>query len=236
MDLMNEQKRRALEEIIGYRFQSPALLCQAMTHSSYSKEMKQKAQDIPHYERLEFLGDAVLELVTSEMLYEKFGWDEGKLTKKRAAIVCEESLSYIAKELSLGDYLVLSRGEDKTGGRMRPSILCDVVESLIGAVYLDGGMEKARDLIYRLVFTRLKDNPSVSGKDYKTLLQEKVQAEGTPAPVYRVISEDGPPHRRVFTVELLIGGEVAATGIGTSKKQAEQEAAGKLILPSKSNT
>lgn len=222
---LSESKLREVEEILSYHFTDTALLVQALTHSSYSKEMKQKGIQAEHYERLEFLGDAVLEVVTSEMLFHQFDWDEGKLTKKRAAIVCEESLSYIAAKLGLGDYLILSTGEEKTGGRKRSSILCDLVEALIGAVYLDGGMKEAKDLIGRMVFSHLKDNPAVSGKDYKTVLQEKIQAEGGEAPYYRVISEEGPPHKRIFTVELLISGKAVAEGTGSSKKQAQQAAA-----------
>ncbi|MBO4888771.1 MAG: ribonuclease III [Firmicutes bacterium] len=222
---LSESKLRKVEEILSYHFTDTALLVQALTHSSYSKEMKQKGIEAEHYERLEFLGDAVLEVVTSEMLFHQFDWDEGKLTKKRASIVCEESLSYIAAKLGLGEYLILSTGEEKTGGRKRPSILCDLVEALIGAVYLDGGMKEAKELIGRMVFSHLKDNPAVSGKDYKTVLQEKIQAEGTEAPVYKVICEEGPPHKRIFTVELLIGGKAVTEGTGSSKKQAQQAAA-----------
>ena len=222
---LDETRIRQIETILSYHFSDPKLLVQALTHSSFSKEMKQKSIDIENYERLEFLGDAVLEVVTSEMLFHQFDWDEGKLTKKRASIVCEESLSYFAGILGLNQYLILSVGEEKTGGRKRPSILCDMVEALIGAVYLDGGMKEAKELIGRIVFSHLKDNPAVTGKDYKTVLQEKIQAEGGAAPQYRVIAEDGPPHARVFTVELVIDEKAITQGIGNSKKQAQQAAA-----------
>ncbi len=222
---LDETKIRQVETILAYHFRDPGLLIQALTHSSYSKEMKQKAIEVENYERLEFLGDAVLEVVTSEMLFHQFDWDEGKLTRKRASIVCEESLSYIAGLHGLNRFLILSAGEEKTGGRKRPSILCDLVEALIGAVYLDGGMKEAKDLIGRMVFAHLKENPAITGKDYKTILQEKVQGGGGEAPVYRVIKEDGPPHERVFTVELLLDGKAVTTGIGNSKKQAQQAAA-----------
>ena len=222
-------KIQEIEAILSYHFSNADLLFQALTHSSYSKEMKQRSIEVENYERLEFLGDAVLEVVTSEMLFHQFDWDEGKLTRKRASIVCEESLAYIAGILGLGEFLLLGTGEEKTGGRKRPSILCDVVEALIGAVYLDGGMKEAKELIGRIVFAHLRDNPALTGKDYKTVLQEKVQSRGGEAPTYRVIAQDGPPHERVFTVELLIDGRAVAKGIGTSKKLAQQAAAEEAI-------
>ena len=234
---LSKQEIRELEEILRYHFRDARLLSQALTHSSYSREQSQTGKTVPDYERLEFLGDAVLELCTSDMLFHRFDWTEGKLTRQRANIVCEESLSFVAEKLSLGKYLILSYGEEKTGGRQRPSILCDIVESIIGAVYLDGGMEEARSLIQRILYHHLDEIPSVRGTDHKSALQELVQAEGKQAPSYQVILEEGPPHNRVFTVEITVDGHAICRAAGHSKKQAEQNAALQAIqlLYSKNN-
>lgn len=222
---LNNRQIEELQKILGYRFNDPGLLSQALTHSSYSREQAQRGSDVPDYERLEFLGDAVLELMTSELLFHRYDWPEGKLTRQRARIVCEESLSYVAKMLGLPGYLILSHGEEKTGGRQRPSILCDIVESVIGAVYLDGGLEEARKLIGRILYDHLDEIPAVYGRDHKTVLQELLQGEGKEPPAYEVIREEGPPHARIFTVSLSIGEEVVSSASGHSKKQAEQNAA-----------
>ena len=209
-----------LEAAIGYRFRKRELLEQAVTHSSRSGE--EGGED---YERLEFLGDAVLELLCSEYLFRRYDWPEGRLTRRRAEMVCEASLAYVARTFGFGRFLRMSRGELKTGGRERSSILCDVTEAIIGAVYLDAGLEEARALTERLVFSREAELPGERKKDSKTLLQEFVQQSGPELPEYRVAAESGMPHERVFTVELYFRNELISTAEGRSKKQAEQAAA-----------
>lgn len=224
---LTDVKLSEFETIIGYHFKNPELLKQALTHSSYSKEkMAKKGQAVVEdYERLEFLGDAVLELATSRMLFDTYDWPEGKLTRERARIVCESSLSFFARSLGYGDFLVLGFGEEKTGGRDRDSILCDMVESVIGAVYLDGGYEPASSLIQRLIFSRIKEIPDKKVRDHKTLLQEYLQGKGLEAPEYKVAEEIGPPHDRIFVIDLYLEGKKISTAQGKSKKKAEQVAA-----------
>ena len=223
---LTEKQLDRFEELIEYRFQNRKWLRQALTHSSYSKEQQQKVAD---YERLEFLGDAVLELCTSKMLFEKYDWPEGKLTKTRAKIVCEASLSYVARALSFGEFILMSYGEDKTGGRDRDSILCDVVEAVIGAVYLDGGLDESWALIDRLLFSRLEEIPNQRQTDYKSALQELLQGKGKDKPDYKVVAEEGPPHDRIFITELWLDGKAVCRGEGKSKKQAAQQAAEKAL-------
>lgn len=222
-----EQKKR-LEEfqtIIGYQFREPALLRQALTHSSYTgEEMGYK-----NYERLEFLGDAVLEVLTSEWLYRQYDWPEGKLTRRRAQIVCETSLAYVARKYHFGQYLYMNHGEEKTGGRDRSSILCDVVEAVIGAVYLDSSLDEARKLVERLIFQYDKELPGERQKDGKSALQELLQAQGRERPEYRTVAEEGQPHDRTFVVELYQENQLISTGHGRSKKEAEQAAATKAL-------
>ena len=233
--VLNSRARLAsLEKLIGYEFKDKSLIAQALTHSSFSREeqaqLGKKAALHPDYERLEFLGDAVLELTTSRMLYDKYDWPEGKLTKTRAKIVCEASLSAIARKLGLGDYLVLGHGEEKTGGRERDSILCDIVESVIGAVYLDAGLGEAEKLIERILFAHLDELPDQPTTDYKSVLQEKLQGEGKPTPEYKVALEYGPPHDRTFVIDLYLEGKRISRAEGHSKKQAAQEAAHEAIM------
>ncbi|MBQ1548750.1 MAG: ribonuclease III [Lachnospiraceae bacterium] len=217
MDLITEY-----EEKIGYEFKNKSLLEQAFIHSSFANETKLP----PHSdnERLEFLGDAVLEVVSSDFLFRNYpDLPEGELTRMRAALVCESSLAESARELSLGKYLKLSIGEDKTGGRERPSVLSDAFEATIGAMYLDGGLENARSYIEKNVLTNIDDK--ILYFDSKTALQEVVQSWHSGALSYRVIDEEGPSHKKIFTVEALVGENVIGTGKGNSKKNAEQEAA-----------
>lgn len=225
--LLTDKKLSQFETIIGYHFTNRDWLRQALTHSSYSKELQAKKGQtvVEDYERLEFVGDAVLELSTSRMLFDTYQWPEGKLTRERARIVCESSLSYIARELGYGDFLVLGFGEEKTGGRDRDSILCDMVESVIGAVYLDSDYETARDLIERLIFTHIQDIPDQKVSDHKTALQEYLQGKGQSVPEYRVVEEMGPPHDRTFVIDLYLEGKKICSACGKSKKKAEQEAA-----------
>lgn len=219
---LSEERLSKFEGIIGYQFQDRRWLRAALTHSSYSMEHPGKTTD---YERLEFLGDAVLELCVSKMLFETYHWSEGKLTKTRAKIVCEASLSYVARELSFGEFILMSYGEEKTGGRERNSILCDVVESVIGAVYQDGGLEAAQSLIERLILSRVDEIPERQQGDYKSALQELVQSQGKQTPEYRVVAEEGPPHNRVFVTELWMDGHMVCRAEGKSKKLAAQRAA-----------
>lgn len=212
-----------IEEKIGIGFKNKKLLNQAFIHRSYLNENP----GIPESnERLEFLGDAVLEFVVSEDLFQRFKKeDEGHLTALRARLVNTISLAQTAKELGVGQLLYLSRGEEKGGGRENPGLLADTVEALIGAIFIDQGIEKARNFISRFILKRLAEVVKKPLKDAKSLLQEFVQANGYPAPVYKVVKEVGPDHAKEFTVEVLIGGKPYAQGQGSSKQIATQEAA-----------
>ena len=216
---MNEQLKE-LEEKISYHFQDKHLLAQALTHSSYANEHR---LDHNHCnERLEFLGDAVLEIVTSDFLYHKYTEKpEGDLTKIRASIVCEPTLAYCAEAINLGSYLFLGKGEDATGGRNRNSVVSDAMEAVIGAIYLDGGFTNAKEFIHRFILTDLENKKLFY--DSKTILQEIVQADMEEGISYHLIKEEGPDHNKSFTVEVKIGETVYGTGSGRTKKAAEQE-------------
>ena len=210
-------KKRGLEERLGYSFVDASLLNLALTHSSFGS---------PNNQRLEFLGDAVLQLCISERLYsENPDWLEGKLTRQRALIVQERSLHAAAVYLELSDSLTLGRGEIISGGKLRPSILADAVEALIGAVYLDSGLEQAKAFIGRL-FSNID---SSEWQDYKTELQEYVQGQGASMLVYEIISSDGPAHDVRITSRVIIDGKEAGVGVGRSRKDAEQAAAKKAM-------
>lgn len=226
---MNDMERVAeLEQLIGYHFHNKELLLQALTHSSFSNEQKILKQK--NYERLEFLGDAVLELVSSQYLFEEMpDKSEGDLTKMRSSLVCEPSLAYCAKELRLGDFIRLGKGEEATGGRKRDSIRSDVMEAIIGAIYLDGGFEEARTFVLRFILSDLEHKKLFY--DSKTILQEIVQGEEHFGILsYEVTSESGPDHDKLFEVEAKIDGKVVSTGSGRTKKAAEQQAAYEAIL------
>ncbi len=211
---------KKLQDAIGYHFQDEALLKNAMTHSSYANEKGSGQSN----ERLEFLGDSVLGFVTADYLYHKMKDEpEGELTKRRAAEVCEKSLHKFALSISLGDYLLLGKGEQHTGGRERPSILADAFESLIAAIYLDGGIEPARAFILR--FLRDEDFSAEPVTDYKTMLQEIIQKNPEEHLDYVLVSESGPAHDRRFEVEVHLNSNVIGKGLGKSKKKAEQQAA-----------
>ncbi len=211
-----------LEEKIGYVFNDKKLIKTALSHSSYVNESNSNRS--VDNERLEFLGDAVLELVMSEYIYkENPDWKEGKMTKKRAAMVCEESLFASAKVIDLGDYLFLGRGEEATGGRQKSSVLSDAFESLIAAIFLDGGIENAKSFIYKYLIN-IYSEKCVSG-DHKTILQEYVQARHMGKIIYELESEEGPDHNRVFTYSVYVGEKKLATGTGNSKKAAQRSAA-----------
>lgn len=216
-----------LEEEIGYKFNNPELLLEAVTHSSYTNEMKINKR--AHYERLEFLGDAVLELISSEFLYEKYpNIPEGGLSKKRASMVCESSLAICARSMNLGKYIFFGKGEELAGGRERDSILADVTEAVLGAIYLDSGIEKAREYVNSHVLFELKEDELFV--DNKTILQEMVQHISHDSKLkYEVTAEDGPEHDKTFTVSVSLGEMVLAHGEGHTKKAAQQAAAYKAI-------
>lgn len=216
-----------LEERIGYQFHDIALLKQALTHSSYTNE--QKINRAKNYERLEFLGDAVLELVSSEFLFKEHKEiPEGQLTKMRASMVCEPSLAFCAKDLELGKFILLGRGEEHSGGRNRNSITSDVMEAVIGAVYLDGGMEAAREFINRFVLSDLEDKQLFY--DSKSNLQELIQGKLKKYLHYEILEECGPEHDKIFSAEVFMDGESLGKGTGRTKKAAEQQAAYEALL------
>ena len=224
---MNHQDGyRELEKKIGYVFHDQSLLILALTHSSFSNEVKDHKAE--NYERLEFLGDAVLELSVSEYLYENNPtMQEGDMTKLRASLVCEPTLAFCAREaFSLGEYLLLGKGEEMTGGRMRDSIVSDVFEAIIGAIYLDGGFANAKRFVERYVLTDMKRK--IGFTDSKTILQEYVQERGDELR-YELIEEIGPAHDRDYVMRALINGQERAIGRGRTKKGAEQMAAFEIL-------
>ena len=215
------------EKVIGYHFTNQGLLRQALTHSSYAHEHHMKP--LADNERLEFLGDAVLELVSSEFLYRSYPNDpEGNLTKTRASLVCEPTLAFCTSEIHLGDYLYLGKGEDMSGGRKRKSILSDALEAVIGAIYLDGGFANAKEFVLRFILTDIEHKQLFY--DSKTILQEVVQGSRSEELHYRLVREEGPDHDKSFVMEALIGDEVIGRGMGHTKKAAEQEAAYHALL------
>ena len=217
---------KEFQKMIGYEFKKEQLLRQALTHSSYANEKHMKK--LSDNERLEFLGDAVLEIVSSEFLYHNYEkLPEGELTKLRASIVCEPTLALCTEELRLGDYLYLGRGEDLTGGRKRKSILSDALEAVIGAIYLDGGFANAKEFILKYILTDIENKKLFY--DSKTILQEVVQSNHQQLE-YVLIGETGPDHNKSFTVEVHIDGKRMSEGIGHTKKAAEQEAAYKALI------
>lgn len=217
----------AIERNINYVFHNKTLLKQAMSHSSFTNEMKRK--NIESYERLEFLGDAVLELITSDFLFrKKKNLQEGELTKLRASIVCEFTLSEVARKLKFGEYVLLGKGEFMTGGNNRNSILCDLFESVLGAIYLDGGMEEAKKYVNTFLLSDI-ENLSLY-YDSKTTLQEMIQKDGKDDISYELLEETGPDHDKKFVVQVLISGKPLAKGEGKSKKDAQKMAAYQALL------
>lgn len=213
----------ALQERIGYTFTDPELLQHALTHKSYANEHR-----LPeHSERMEFLGDAVLNLVVSEHLMQACpGSSEGDLSKFRASVVSEPSLAAVARQIGLGEFLLLGRGEEQTGGRNKDSLLADCLEALIAAVHLDGGQKQAVAFIARFFEDLIRKSCVAGGaQDYKTTLQELCQERLKQLPEYAVVSESGPDHQKQFEVKLSIRGQVYGRGAGRSKKEAEQQAA-----------
>ncbi len=210
-----------VEKNIGYTFKNKELLLEAITHSSYSNEMRINRRN--HYERLEFLGDSVLELLSSEFLFDKYPTvPEGGLSKKRAAMVCEPSLAICARNMNLGDYIFFGKGEDMAGGREKDSILADVTEAVLGAIYLDGGLDNARIYVDDNILSVLHDEELFF--DSKTILQEYAQRNNINLS-YELVRESGPEHEKTFTVRVLLGNEILAECDGRTKKSAQHNAA-----------
>ena len=218
---------RELEARTGYTFRRPELLRQALVHSSYANEHKMEKSDCN--ERLEFLGDAVLEVISSDFLFHKYEKKpEGELTKIRASIVCEPTLAFCASQLELGEYLLLGRGEEATGGRHRNSVVSDAMEALIGAIYLDGGFASAKEFVERFILNDVEHKKLFY--DSKTILQEMVQSRDEGNLTYELLKEEGPDHNKSFEVCAKIGGVEAGRGTGRTKKAAEQMAAYHVLL------
>ena len=213
---------KEFEEIIGYTFKKKQLIRQALSHSSYSNERKHPDGS---NERLEFLGDSVLSIVVSDFLYKNLNVAEGQLTKIRASLVCEKSLHIFAKQIRLGDFLLLGKGEENTGGRQRPSILADAFEAVIAAIYLDGGMQAAAKHILRFMPEDIVHEAHPVFSDFKTVRQEVVQKNPEEKVEYVLIGEEGPDHNKRFVVEVCLNSQVIGKGSGRSKKEAEQFAA-----------
>ena len=219
----NKLDYKELHRLIGYEFKNKDLLITALTHSSYANEVKGGTK---YNERLEFLGDSVLSIVVSDYIYLHCpDLPEGKLTKLRASLVCEKSLYVYAKQIELGKHIRLSRGEKRSGGDDRPSILSDAFEALIAAIYLDGGIEPAKKFILRFVIPDIKSSKPKKFKDYKTSLQEIIQKNPEEKLTYVLVKETGPDHDKHFVVEVHLNSNVIGKGGGRSKKEAEQQAA-----------
>ncbi len=215
-----------LEDALGYRYKNKLLLQTALSHTSYANETYQDS--LRSYERLEFLGDSILGFVAAEYLFRTFPTKhEGELTRIRAELVCEKNLAHVARQLDVGSELLLGHGEEQGGGRDRSSILCDVMESLIAAAYLDGGFDAARGIVERVILPKLTE--VVKTHDYKTELQELVQRKKDQVLSYELTGESGPDHCKEFSVRVLLNGTPVGEGSGTSKKRAEQNAAMRAI-------
>lgn len=222
-----------LQSKLEVSFKQPNLLKQAFTHASYVNEHKPAPED---NERLEFLGDAVLELTVSEFLYEHFrDYSEGEMTRLRASIVCEPSLVKYAEALDFGRYVLLGKGEERAGGRERPALLADVFEAFIGALYLDQGLDVVKSFLQKVMFPSIvvEDKPRFT--DFKTQLQEYIQQRAMPALEYRIVEERGPAHDREFVAEVWMDSERLGGGIGRSKKEAEQKAASEALSEFQAN-
>ncbi len=222
--LQIEESFKLLQEELDIQFKSTKMLKQAFTHSSYVNEHRKKPYE--DNERLEFLGDAVLELTVSQFLFNKYPMmSEGDLTKLRAAIVCEPSLVRFALELNFGQYILLGKGEEITGGRARPALLADVFEAFIGALYLDNGLDVVVRFLDKVVYPKIQEGAFSHVMDYKSQLQELVQRDSSGVIEYTILHEIGPAHSREFVSKVALSGEALGTGTGRSKKEAEQHAA-----------
>lgn len=214
-----------LEKNLGFKFKNHNLLREALTHRSYLNEFKK--QKIQSNERLEFLGDAVLSFIVSDWLFKKFSqFTEGKLTNLRSNLVKTTSLTQVAQRLKIGNYLLLSKGEKETQGQKNPTLLANALEAIIGALFLDQGLEATKIFVWRNFEALLKE-VIYSGrlKDYKSLLQEKIQAQSSQSPIYKTIKEKGPEHKKIFTIHVFSDGQFLAEGLGQSKQKAEEAAA-----------
>ncbi|HEX7281350.1 MAG TPA: ribonuclease III, partial [Vicinamibacterales bacterium] len=220
------QEFDALEQRLGYRFRDRGLLEHALTHRSKAHE--DPSGGVVDNESLEFLGDAVLGLVVAEALFRSFpNYSEGQKSKIKANLVSTASLAEMAEQLGLGEHMILGRGEEKTGGRRKQALLADTCEALIAAIYLDGGLEPAQKFLSREFAGAIEQAraPEYFGRDHKSRLQERLQALGRPLPIYKIAGEIGPDHRKLFHVEVVVGDDVLAQGVGRTKKEAEQEGA-----------
>ncbi|SHH47680.1 ribonuclease-3 [Butyrivibrio fibrisolvens DSM 3071] len=216
-----------LEDRIGYHFKDRALIRMALTHSSFANEQKINKQ--PDYERLEFLGDSVLEMVSSTYLYNNYpDKKEGQMTKMRASMVCEQALAFCARDFELEKYILLGKGEESTGGRHRDSIISDVMEAVIGAIYIDGGIEAAKKHIDKFILNDLENKQIFI--DAKSVLQELVQKDSSKTLSYEICGESGPEHDKIFKSRVLVNGEILGEGEGHTKKAAEQQAAYQAVL------
>ncbi|MDD7739985.1 MAG: ribonuclease III [Fusicatenibacter sp.] len=223
----NIDKLKELESKIQYSFHDFGLLEMAMRHSSYANE--HHMERLACNERLEFLGDAVLEVVSSEFLYNTYPrLPEGEMTKKRASLVCEPALAFCAREINLGSYLLLGKGEEATGGRYRDSIVSDAMEATIGAIFLDGGFDEAKQFVLRFVLNDAEHKQLFH--DSKTILQEMIQSETDQEILYQIVKEEGPDHDKNFSAQVSVGSYKLGTGSGRTKKAAEQQAAYNAIL------
>ncbi len=231
MKRRGEKWLEPLQENLNYRFKNIKLLETALTHSSYANEHNMKVTE--NNERLEFLGDAILSLIVSQYLYKKYPrYPEGELTKLRASVVCEPSLAFVAKKINLGDFILLGKGEESTGGRDRESILGDTSESLVGAIYMDSDLETTNKLLldkfeYDLVHAVAKGSLFI---DYKTGLQENLQRRKKAKIEYNVSKEEGPDHNKIFHIDVLVDSKIVGQGSGRNKKEAEQMAAKEALL------
>ena len=232
--MVTRRDNSELEQKIKYSFKNKSLLVNALTHSSYSNEQKAKCADIISNERLEFLGDAILQIVISEYLYMNFPKNnEGFLTKTRQGIVCESTLAKVARKIKLGDYLYLGKGDSLNNGKNRDSVLADALEAVFAAVFVDSaenGMNNARRIIHGLMNEELRECHNRLSLDYKTRLQQLVQQGGNEMLDYEVTSESGPAHERVFEVNAKINSNVVGKGKGHTKREAEQKAAHEALL------
>ncbi len=225
--MLTEADISRFEQVIGYTFRDKALIIQAFTHSSFVNE--QKINKKPDYERLEFLGDAVLEMISSAYLFRTFpDKKEGEMSKIRASLVCEGALAYDSQQLNLREYIQLGKGEEATGGRNKESIIADVMEAVIGALFLDGGIEQSKRFIDTYVLSNIEAVQMFV--DSKSLLQEMAQGENLGAIRYEICGESGPEHDKIFEVRVFIGDKNLGEGAGKTKKAAEQQAAYQAVL------
>lgn len=214
---------KSFEDVISYKFNNKSLLETALTHSSFVNENRKYASE--DYQRLEFLGDSVLGFLTAEYLFSKENITEGIMTRMRSELVSEKALYEVAKAMDLGKYIRIGKGEEHMGGRERPSVLSDIVESVTAAIYLDSGMDAAKDFVMRFVLNDVHMASAEVSDDYKSALQELIQHDPSNILSYELIEEKGPDHSKTFTFAALLNGEVVGTGSGSTKKSAEQAAA-----------